>query len=157
VLTGGRLNISDVVVVGSEVFFAAQHDPDSGSIERCPADASACSPEVFVSTVYLHSPLALAVGRGFIYWSTPAGFVRRKKVAAPQSMPEDVAQDAYIRALVADDDGVYYTTFEGKVFQLSHDDPGNPVEIGKGDASYLAIDCANVYWADGDSLVRRPR
>lgn len=157
VLTGGRLNISDVVVVGSDLFFAAQHEPDSGSIERCPADAETCSPEVFVATTYEHSPLALATARGFVYWSTPAGIVRRKKVAAPQSAPEDVAQDAYVRTLVADDGGVYFTTVDGKVHQLSHDDPGNPVEIGKGDANYLAIDCANVYWSDGDSLVRRPR
>ncbi len=102
VVAGGRNHVSDVVRVGTELFFATHSPPGSAAIERCPAEAKACSPAVFQETLYSDAPVVLVAARGFVYWSTPAGIIRRKSVAAPQSSPEDVAFDAYVnRSMVA--------------------------------------------------------
>ncbi len=156
VIAGERGTISDVVRVGEELFFAAQASDTEGTIERCPAALSACSPVVFEAGEDKHPPIRLAAAGGYVYWSTTAGFLRRKSLAAPENGFEDLAEGAYVRYMVGDEHAVYYTASDGKVRQLAHDNPV-PVEIGDGEANYLGLDCQNVYWADGSALLRRPR
>jgi hypothetical protein len=164
VLVGGRGVIQSLVRSGSDLFFTSWVTDDgagTGLIERCPAAAGPCTPQPVLSADGLYKPRELAVAGGYLYWSTAAGKILRKPLAELQAAPEELAKDTYVNYMAGDDTHLYFTlitgVMSGQVARIAHSTPKVAVAIGGTNAGHLAVDCTGAYWADGQSVMFRPR
>lgn len=154
-----RTGTSDVDVEGGDVFWvnaglALAMRP--GTVLKCPAAASSCTPTEF--PVMVGNPLRIAVSGNAVYVLSTSGLYRMDRVGANLTRLADGATGAgaYVD-LAADAAGVYW----GDAGRLLRCDPAACAprviaEVPGARSQGLALDATSVYWAAG-AIRRVPR
>jgi sugar lactone lactonase YvrE len=116
-----------------------------------------CQPVVMASGQA--NAVAIAVGGGYVYWTEyGAGAVRRCPVTGCGASPETVAtvSGSYTMGLAIDATDAYFSAKVaanpslGSVYRVPLDGSAQPTELATNldHPVWMAIDSANVYWAD---------